>query len=70
MSMFPVLLCCVQVVDEASVENVKLTKKRSQKKGIGHVRPDVTMLAKERQLVKIATRGGVWEGDMWEGVGL
>lgn len=58
----------MKVLDEAVTENVVSSKKRGQKKGLGHVRPDVTMLDRERQLLRIATRGGVWgvgEGAVW-----
>lgn len=47
-------------MDEVVKESVASSKRRGQKKGLGHVRPDVTTLDKERQLLRIATRGGVW----------
>jgi len=50
----------VEVLDEVVKESVASSKRRGQKKGLGHVRPDVTTLDKERQLLRIATRGGVW----------
>ena len=53
-------LQCVEVLDEVVKEEVASSKKRGQKKGLGHVRPDVTMLDRERTLLRIATRGGVW----------
>ena len=53
-------LQCVEVLDEVVKEEVASSKKRGQKKGLGHVRPDVTMLERERTLLRIATRGGVW----------
>ena len=59
MSVVPVLYC-VQVLDEVTTENVMSSRKRGQKKGLGHVKPDATMLDRERQLLRIATRGGVW----------
>ena len=62
MSVAPVLYCA-QVLDEVVTENVMSSRKRGQKKGLGHVKPDVAMLERERQLLRIATRGGVWGGE-------